>query len=92
MSIETGSSKQVVPSRERVLAEVKQIVAEFASMRADAIREQDSLETDLGCDSLDAVEITMEVEEHFGVSIPDEMSEQVRTVGDIADGVAKLLQ
>jgi acyl carrier protein len=55
------------------------------------IRESDALDTDLGCDSLDKVEITMEIEEQFDLSIPDEYGEKVRTVGDITDGVLQLL-
>jgi len=45
---------------------------------------------DLGCDSLDVIEITMEVEEHFDVTVPDEASERIDTVGQIADGVLEL--
>ena len=37
---------------------------------------------DLGADSLDIVELLMEIEEEFGVSIPDEESEKLKTVGD----------
>ena len=40
---------------------------------------------------LDVVEIAMEIEEHFEISIPDEISERTRTVANIADGVLQLL-
>jgi len=41
---------------------------------------------------LDLVEITMEVEEHFDISVSDELGENTRTVGNIADGVERLLE
>jgi acyl carrier protein len=74
-----------------VLAAVKSIVAEHATARAEDIREEHHLENDLGCDSLDIVEISMEIEEHFGISIPDEVSESSPTVGAIVEGVVQLL-
>ena len=79
------------PSREQIVEDLKQIVGEQLGMPVDRIRESDALEADLGCDSLDVVEITMEIEEEFDVSIPDEYGEKVRTVGDMADGVLQLL-
>lgn len=91
MSIDRSLSDGVQSSRERILSEVKAIVAGYGSGWADEIREDHRLVEDLGCDSLDQVEITMEVEEHFDVSVPDEFAERVRTVGDIADGVLQLL-
>ncbi len=91
MPLNTDLSKQTVPSRQAVLDDVKRIVAEFASMPVDRIEESHLLDTDLGCDSLDLVEITMEVEEHFDISVPDDQQEEIRTVGDMADGVLRLL-
>ena len=37
------------------------------------------------------VELAMELEEHFAITVPDEMSDQARTVGKITDGVFQLL-
>ena len=50
-----------------------------------------SLFNDLGYDSLDIVEATMEVEEHFNITVPDDQAEPIRTVGSIVDGVMRLL-
>lgn len=80
-----------LPSREAIVEGVKQVVAEQISIPAKDIRETSELEAELGCDSLDLVEITMEIEEHFGIDVPDEVHEKIRTVGDIADGVERLL-
>jgi acyl carrier protein len=60
-------------------------------MPVDRIAEDNALVEDLGCDSLDIVEISMELEEHFDISIPDEFGEQIRTIGDVTDGVLQLL-
>jgi acyl carrier protein len=60
-------------------------------MPIDRIAEDHALVEDLGCDSLDIVEISIELEEPFDISIPDEFSEQTRTIGDVAVGVLQLL-
>jgi acyl carrier protein len=77
--------------REQVLEVVKSIIAEHATSSAENIREEHHLENDLGCDSLDIVEIGMEIEEHFDISIPDEISQQSQNVGKIVNGVMQLL-
>jgi acyl carrier protein len=78
--------------RAEVFSQVQQIVAERAGCPAERIRESDRLEQDLGLDSLDQVEIVMEVEEEFELNVPDEIANHVRTVGHIVDGVVTLLQ
>jgi len=78
-------------SRDQVLRAVKQIIAEQMGIKPEEIEERHALEPDLGCDSLDKVEITMEVEDHFGIDVPDEVADEVRTVGDIVRGVVELL-
>ncbi len=40
---------------------------------------------DLGCDSLDTVEIVMKIEEEFGISIPDDVAEKIHTVEELTD-------
>ncbi|MDY0165114.1 MAG: acyl carrier protein [Thermoguttaceae bacterium] len=78
--------------RESVLHDVKRIVAEQVGTPPDGILAEHRLEEDLGCDSLMLVEITMELEEHFDISIPDEQAEYTRRIGDIVDGVLRLLE
>jgi acyl carrier protein len=77
--------------REKVLEVVKTLVAERATLSAEQIREEHHLTNDLGCDSLDIVDISMEIEDHFDLSIPDEVSERAQTVGAITDGLMELL-
>lgn len=49
------------------------------------------IQEDLGADSLTVIEITMAVEEHFHLSIPDEQWETVLTVGDLLEMLSNLL-
>lgn len=81
----------VLRHRDDVLKEVIQIVAEQMAVQPERIRDGDSLVGDIGCDSLDIVEISMEIEEHFDVSVPDELAEKARTIGEVTDGVLELL-
>ena len=82
---DTCDGRQTI--QRRVFEQARAIVAENASMAADEIRLEHRLEEDLGCDSLDLVEITMEVEEQFDISVPDEVAERIKTVKDVVDGV-----
>jgi acyl carrier protein len=70
---------------------VKRIVGEQTGMAPEKIRETHELINDLGCDSLDVTEIAIEAEDHFGISVPDEVAQHSRTVGDIVDGLLQLL-
>ena len=91
MQTHLDRSDKTLPSREQVLEEVKQLVAEQVALPVNEVREEHDLIADLGYDSLDVVELAMELEEHFNITVPDTMSEQARTVGQIADGVMQLI-
>jgi acyl carrier protein len=92
MPIENNLSNLVLPSRDRVLSEVKQLVAECESISPDMLQENTNLDADLHFDSLERVELAMEIEEQFDITISDEMEQEIRTVGDIVDGVMMLLK
>ncbi len=53
-----------------------------AGIAPDKITPTSSFTEDLGADSLDIVEMVMELEEEFGVKIPDEDAEKIKTVGE----------
>ena len=61
---------------------VKKIVVEHLGVEADKVTENASFIDDLGADSLDTVELVMELEDEFDLSIPDEEAEKIKTVGD----------
>lgn len=80
-----------VLSRQQVFEGVRQVVAEQSGLPRESILERHVLVDELGYDSLMMVETMMELEEEFEISVPDDVGERVRTVGDIVDGVVKLL-
>jgi acyl carrier protein len=61
------------------------IVSEQLSVAKDEIKVESAFIDDLQADSLDLVELGMKFEENFGVTIPDEDYEKLRTVGDAID-------
>ena len=61
---------------------VKKITVEQLGVSEDEVTNEASFVDDLGADSLDTVELIMELEEEFGLEIPDEEAEKLATVGD----------
>lgn len=66
-----------------MLEKLKSIIAEQLSTSEAEITETTSFTEDLGADSLDLFELTMSLEEEFGVEIPSEDLEKIKTVGDV---------
>lgn len=64
---------------------VKQIIAEQLSVDEDSIKMETDLIDDLKADSLDVVELVMEIEQQFNIEIPDETLKEVKTIKDIVD-------
>lgn len=77
-------------SREEIEVKVKEIVAEKAECEISEVNEQTNLEETLGMDSLDRVELLMEIEKEFGITIPDDDADKVITTKDCVDLVEKL--
>ena len=67
---------------------VKDIIIDKLGAEEDKITEKASFMDDLGADSLDTVELIMELEEEFGLEIPDEEAEKLATVGDAVTSVS----
>jgi len=61
---------------------VKEIIINELGVDPEKVNPEASFVEDLGADSLDTVELVMAFEEEFGIDIPDEDAEQMRTVGD----------
>ena len=57
------------------------IVAEQLGVEKERINAETSFVNDLGADSLDTVELVMELEEEFDITIPDDAAEKIQTVG-----------
>ena len=66
-------------------ARVKEIIVNELGVETEKVNRDASFVEDLGADSLDTVELVMAFEEEFGLDIPDEDAEKMRTVGDAVD-------
>ncbi len=62
--------------------QVISLVAEKLGVEKDKVKAETSFVGDLGADSLDMVELLMNLEDSFKMSIPDEDAEKIKTVGD----------
>jgi len=75
-----------VPSvQERVI----DIVAEQLGVDKEKVTPETSFVNDLGADSLDTVELVMELEEEFDINIPDDAAEKIQTVGQAVEYIEK---
>ena len=63
-------------------SKVREIIINELGVEAEKVTNEAAFVEDLGADSLDTVELVMAFEEEFGIDIPDEDAEQLRTVGD----------
>jgi acyl carrier protein len=73
---------------DEIYDKVKEVIVDQLNVEEDDISEDASFTDDLGADSLDLVEFVMALEEQFGVSIPDEDAEKIKTVGDAVKYIA----
>jgi acyl carrier protein len=73
---------QVVPSTEERVIE---IVSENLGVNKEQVTRSTAFIEDLGADSLDIVELVMELEEEFEITIPDDKAEKIKTVGEAID-------
>ncbi|MEN9918804.1 MAG: hypothetical protein RL662_1240 [Bacteroidota bacterium] len=65
-----------------VASRVKAIIVDKLGVEETEVTNAASFTNDLGADSLDTVELIMEFEKEFGISIPDDQAEKISTVGD----------
>jgi acyl carrier protein len=68
-----------------VLSGLAEVLEEVSGVPADKVVREAAFENDLEVDSLTMVEVVVACEERFGVRIPDEALENLRTVGDAVD-------
>jgi acyl carrier protein len=65
-----------------IASKVKAIIVDKLGVEESEVTPEASFTNDLGADSLDTVELIMEFEKEFGISIPDDQAEKIATVGD----------
>jgi acyl carrier protein len=71
----------VATTEERII----QIVCDNLGVNKEQVTRNTSFQEDIGADSLDIVELVMELEEEFEITIPDEEAEKIKTVGQATD-------
>lgn len=69
---------------------VIRLVAEQLCIAEAEVKREQTFVGDLGCDSLDTIELAMAVEDEFGLQISDETIEGFKTVGDVIDHVTRV--
>ncbi len=67
---------------QKIFEEVKKVVVDQLGVSESEVTMKASFVDDLGADSLDTVELVMALEEAFGLEIPDEEAEKIKTVAD----------
>jgi len=75
----------VATVQERVI----EIVSEQLGVEKEKVAPETHFVNDLGADSLDTVELVMELEEEFDINIPDDAAEKIQTVGEAIDYIEK---
>jgi acyl carrier protein len=78
-----------VPTEAEIQEKVSQIVSEQMGIDKSELTRETSFVDDLNADSLDTVELVMEFEDEFEMSIPDEEAEKIRTIGQAIDYITE---
>lgn len=66
-----------------VFEKIKELIVSELKIPADKISLESRISEDLGADSIDAVELIMNIEEEFDIQISDEAAQTIKTVGDL---------
>lgn len=66
-----------------MLERIKEMICEFISVDADTITADSKLRSEIGLNSFDIVNVAVEIEKEYGVSIPDRTLNSMKTVGDL---------
>ncbi len=81
-----------MPTPAEIEDKVYQIVSDQLSTERNELSRDTSFVNDLNADSLDTVELVMELEDEFDITIPDEEAEKLKTVGEAIDHIQQNLK
>lgn len=81
-----------MPTNEEIAAEVKSIFCKTLKIEPEKLLPESRLQEDLNLDSLDMIEVVYEVEDHFGVQIPEDSIREIRTFQQVVDGLALAIE
>ena len=81
-------------SREEIEIGVREIIAKCMQLETDKVKNDDLMKEDIGCDSIDCVEIVIELEKEFDINIPDNEVDAAAgwTVSELCDYVEERLK
>ena len=82
--------KQITTKQQEILNNMAPIIVEKLGVDPAEVTMYAQFTNDLGADSLDSVELIMEFEKEFGVSIPDAQQEEIKTVGDVVGLIERM--
>ncbi len=83
-----GFNIVMVEKKAKILKKVEEVLRNHLDLSSDDIvGEETSIVEDLGADSLDVVELVMQLEKEFGVKISDEEAKSLKTVGNVVDAL-----
>ncbi|OUM91532.1 MAG: acyl carrier protein [Caldibacillus debilis] len=74
-----------------ILERVKKIIVDRLGVEESQVTPEATFKDDLGADSLDVVELVMEMEDEFGITVSDEDSEKIVTIGDAVEYIKSKL-
>ena len=76
-----------MPSRDEIAGTVREIFQSTLKVEPDKLTDEARLQDDLSLDSLDMVEVVYELEDRFDVQIPEDKIAEIRTFGEVIDGL-----
>ncbi len=77
--------------RKEIMGKVRKIISEKLGVEEEKVVEEAKLIDDLGADSLDLVDLIMDLENEFGVKVDDSDIEKISTVGEVVDYITRKL-
>ena len=81
--------KITIMADSQIAERVQAIIVDKLGVEASEVTPEASFAADLGADSLDTVELIMEFEKEFGISIPDDQAEKITTVGEAIELISQ---